>query len=262
MYTPHSKLTFLGTGTSQGVPVIACDCKICVSADPKDKRTRASALIEMGGKTFVIDTGPDFRTQMLRERVSQLDAVFYTHNHKDHLAGMDDVRAFCFKQKMAMPIYASRAVQDSLNREFPYAFVPKEDRYPGAPSIDLRHIGYLPFEVEGFHVIPIKVQHGKQFIHGFRFGDVTYITDANHIAPEEIEKIRGSKVLVINALRTQPHHSHFTLQQALEVVGEIKPEQAYFTHISHLLGKHEYVQAKLPDGVFLAYDGLKVSVGQ
>jgi phosphoribosyl 1,2-cyclic phosphate phosphodiesterase len=254
-------LTFLGTGTSQGVPVIACDCEVCLSPSPKDNRTRSSVLIEVDEKTIAIDTGPDFRTQMLRENVQHLNAVLYTHDHKDHLAGMDDVRAFCFKQKMAMPIYASKEVQASLKREFPYAFVPKEDRYPGAPSIELKQIDYSPFDVEGFNVVPIKVQHGKQFIHGFRFGDVTYITDANYIGPEEMEKIRGSKILVVNALRPQLHHSHFTLQQALEVVGEIKPEQAYFTHISHLLGKHEAVQATLPDGVFLAYDGLKVSVG-
>lgn len=259
MSTQRLSLTFLGTGTSQGVPVIACDCMVCTSQDPKDDRTRSSVLMEVDGKTIVIDTGPDFRRQMLREKVQQLNAVIYTHDHKDHLAGMDDVRAFCFKQKRAMPLYASQNVQDSLKREFPYAFVAKENRYPGAPIIDLELIDYAPFSVDGIEVIPIKVRHGKQNIHAFRIEDITYITDANNIAPEEMDKILGSKVLVINALRQQTHHSHFNLEQALAVVEEVKPEMAYLTHISHLLGKHEDVQTTLPENVFLAYDGLKVS---
>ena len=252
------KLTFLGTGTSQGVPVITCKCSVCKSTDQKDNRTRSSVMFEVGEQVIVVDTGPDFRTQMLNAEVQRLDAILYTHSHKDHVAGMDDIRAFYFKQRKPMPIFASEEVQQCLKGEFPYVFVDKEHRYPGAPSVDLNLIGYDDFNCADIPVTPIKVQHGKPFIHGFRIGDITYITDANHIDSEEMEKIRGSRVVVLNALRPQPHHSHFTLDQAIEIVTELKPETAYFTHISHLLGKHEEVESRLPEGIHLAYDGLRV----
>ncbi|MFT4680200.1 MAG: phosphoribosyl 1,2-cyclic phosphate phosphodiesterase [Granulosicoccus sp.] len=252
-------LTFLGTGTSQGVPVITCTCAVCFSTDTKDNRTRSSVMFEVGEKVVVVDTGPDFRMQMLNANVKRLDAILFTHEHKDHVAGMDDIRAFYFKQRKPMPIYASKYVQQCLKREYPYIFVDDEKmRYPGAPTVGLNTINYDDFDCEGISITPIKVHHGKSLIHGFRVGDFSYITDASYIDPNELDKARGSKVLVLNALRNEPHHSHFTLDQALEIVQEVKPERAYLTHISHLLGRHQDVQKVLPSNVFLAYDGLVV----
>lgn len=250
------KLTFLGTGTSQGVPVIACPCEVCRSISPRDKRLRSAALIEVDGQTLVIDTGPDFRQQMLREKVTSLDAVLFTHEHKDHVAGMDDVRAFNFLQGRAMDIYASTQVQDALKRDFHYAF--GENKYPGVPELRLHTIDAQPFEVGQTTVRPFWVLHYKMPVLGFRIGDVTYITDANHIPEESKQVIRGSKILVLNALRKSEHISHFNLEQALQVVEELQPERAYFTHISHLLGKHSEVSRELPPNVELAYDGLQV----
>lgn len=252
------RLIFLGTGTSQGVPVITCDCEVCRSTDSRDKRTRSSVLVEAGGQSIVVDTGPDFRYQMLRENIRKVDAVLFTHEHKDHISGLDDVRPFNFKYHMDMPLYATPQVQTALKREYQYAFA--EDRYPGAPQLVLHDLGDEPFDVNGVEVIPINVMHADLPVKGFRFGDLTYITDANFISPEEKEKIKGSKVLILNALRKEPHYSHFTLDEAIELIDELQPEQAYLTHISHLLGMHNNVSAQLPDNVKLAYDGLSVGV--
>jgi phosphoribosyl 1,2-cyclic phosphate phosphodiesterase len=250
------KVTFLGTGTSQGVPVIACNCAVCSSLDFKDKRLRTSILIEYQSKSIVIDTGPDFRQQMLRERVSQLDAVLFTHEHKDHTAGLDDIRAFNFKQNKDMPVYASESVLNQLKTEYHYIFA--AHKYPGIPRIQIKEIKNEAFDVEQIPIIPIEVMHYKLPVFGFRIADFTYITDANFIAEEEKEKIKGSRVLVLNALQKEPHISHFTLHEALKLIEELAPEQTYLTHISHKLGTHTTVSKELPANVALAYDGLQI----
>ena len=252
------QITFLGTGTSQGIPIIACPCNVCQSADSKDKRLRTSALIEINGKTFVIDTGPDFRQQMLRANVKNMDAVVFTHEHKDHTAGFDDIRAFNFVNKKKMEVYASANVQDAIKKEFAYIF--SDFKYPGIPEINLHLLENKPFSIEGIEIIPIEVMHYKLPVFGFRIGDFSYITDANYISDHEKEKIKNSKVLVLNALRREPHISHFTLDQAIELVNELKPEKAYFTHISHQLGLHADVEKELPENILLAYDGLKICI--
>jgi len=251
-------VTFLGTGTSQGVPVIACGCEVCTSADTRDKRLRSSILIEADDKTVVIDSGPDFRYQMLRAHVQRLDAVVYTHEHKDHVAGMDDIRAFNFKQQEPMNIYADARVQAALMREFPYVFA--EFKYPGIPQINIHPIGLDPFDIGSIHFIPIEVLHYKLPVLGFRINDFTYITDAKTVSDEEKEKIKGSKILVINALQKQNHISHFTLDEAIGFAHEIGAETTYFTHISHRLGKHADIEAELPAGIKLAYDGLRIEI--
>lgn len=253
------KITFLGTGTSSGVPMIACKCDVCKSVNPKDKRLRSSVMIETKGKTFVIDTGPDFRQQMLRENVSNLTAVIFTHEHKDHVAGLDDVRAFNFIEKKPMEVYATEFVQRAIQREFHYVFSGPE--YPGIPKINLNLIdGENPFTIEGVEFIPVKVFHYKMPVLGFRVGDFTYITDANIIPEDEKIKIRNSKILVLNALRRESHLSHFTLNQAVDMMQELKPDRGFFTHISHQLGLHDEVEKELPGFVRLAYDGLKVEI--
>ncbi|MFK7951563.1 MAG: MBL fold metallo-hydrolase [Ekhidna sp.] len=253
------KITFLGTGTSQGVPVIACDCDICKSVDYRDKRLRSSIFIETNKGNIVIDTGADFRQQMLRERVTALDAVLFTHAHKDHTAGMDDIRSFNFLQKKDMPVYATKDVQDQLKQEFAYIFA--EKKYPGIPQVKLNTIeSNKPFEMNGLIINPIEVLHHKLPVLGFRIGDFTYITDANFIAEEEKNKIKGSKILVLNALQKQPHISHFTLNEAIELAQEIGAEKTYFTHISHRLGLHKDISEELPENIELAWDGLTVSI--
>lgn len=251
-------VTFLGTGTSQGVPVIACGCEVCTSADPRDKRLRSSILIEADDKTVVVDSGPDFRYQMLRAHVQRLDAVVYTHEHKDHVAGMDDIRAFNFKQQEPMNIYADARVQAALMREFPYVFA--EFKYPGIPQINIHPIGLDPFDIGSIHFIPIEVLHYKLPVLGFRINDFTYITDAKTVSDEEKEKIKGSKILVVNALQKHDHISHFTLDEAIDFAREVGAEITYFTHISHRLGKHADIEAELPAGIKLAYDGLQVQI--
>jgi len=251
-------ITFLGTGTSQGVPVIACDCEVCTSTDKHDKRLRTSILIETEDKTIVIDSGPDFRYQMLRAGVKHLDAIVFTHEHKDHVAGMDDIRAFNFKQQGPVAIYADERVQKALHREFPYIF--DNHGYPGIPQVDMHLIGLAPFDIGSTHFIPIEVMHYKLPVLGFRINDFTYITDAKTISETERQKIRGSKILVVNALQKQMHISHFTLEEAIEFARDIGAETTYFTHISHRLGKHQDVSAELPQGIKLAYDGLKLEV--
>ena len=258
MNKPKVKVTFLGTATSQGVPVVACECEVCRSKDPRDNRLRSSILIETQGKAFGIDAGPDFRQQMLRAQVKDLDAVIFTHEHKDHVGGLDDIRAFNFIHRKVMPLYADERVEAALKRELPYAF--GDRKYPGAPQIVVNRIENKPFTVEGVEFIPIQVYHFKLPVFGYRVGDFTYITDVKTIPEEEKEKIKGSKILVLDALRKQDHIAHFTLQEALEMMEELQPEKGYLIHISHLLGKHEDVSKELPENVELAYDGLVVEV--
>lgn len=251
------KITILGSGTSQGIPVIACSCAVCKSDDPKDKRLRCSVLVELGDYSFVIDSGPDFRQQMLRANVQRLDAIVFTHEHKDHVAGLDDVRAFNFKRGKDMEVYCSEGVEFALRREFHYVF--SENKYPGIPQINLNRIENKPFLLpNGFQVLPIEVLHYKLPVLGFRLGDFTYITDAKTISDIERDKVRGSKVLIINALHRSSHLSHFNLEEALEFIQDVQPEKAYLTHISHLFGKHAEVEQELPNNVFLAYDGLTI----
>lgn len=252
------KVTFLGTGTSQGVPVIACDCAVCLSEDKKDNRLRTSILIEDKDKVIVIDSGPDFRQQMLRENVQQLDAVVFTHEHKDHVAGLDDVRAFNYKQKRDMDIFATKEVQVALKREFHYAF--QEIKYPGVPNLKLHLIDEDSFNIGEVSLQPINVWHYKMPVKAFRINNFTYITDANKIDEKELEKIRGSEVIVINALRKTEHISHFKLSEAIEILKDLKPKKAYLTHISHYLGKQEDVENELPDFIEIAYDGLKIEL--
>jgi phosphoribosyl 1,2-cyclic phosphate phosphodiesterase len=252
------KVTVLGSGTSQGIPVIACNCEVCQSNDLKDKRLRSSIMLTIEGKNYVIDTGPDFRQQMLRENVQSLEAVIYTHEHKDHIAGMDDVRAFNFKEKRDMEIFCNAAVETALKREFYYVF--SENPYPGIPKVNINQIDINPFTVGNLEFTPIEVMHYKMPVLGFRIGDFTYITDAKTITQNEKDKLRGTKVLIINALRITEHISHFNLEQALEFIAEIQPEKAYLTHISHLLGKQAEVQKVLPENVEIAYDGLTFKV--
>jgi phosphoribosyl 1,2-cyclic phosphate phosphodiesterase len=248
------RVTFLGTGTSQGVPVIGCECSVCKSENQKDNRLRTSVLIESKNKVICIDTGPDFRQQMLAAKVNVLDAVVYTHEHKDHTAGMDDVRAFNFKQKKPMDLFVNEDVEKCLRREFSYAF--RENPYPGVPILDLHRIENFPFNVHGITITPIQLMHYKLPVFGYRIGDFAYCTDVNYIAPEEKEKLQNLDVLVVTALRKEKHISHFSLEEALVLIQELNPKMAYLTHISHYLGLHDLVSKELPQNVFLAYDGL------
>ncbi|MBN4072607.1 MBL fold metallo-hydrolase [Crocinitomix catalasitica] len=250
------KATFLGTGTSQGIPVITCDCAVCQSTNQKDKRLRTSLMISNGNQNLVIDTGPDFRQQMLRENVQSIEAILFTHDHKDHVAGMDDIRAFNFKTKKAMEVYADANVQETLKRDYHYVFA--KDKYPGVPSVNLNDLTNEPIEIMGEKIIPLNVLHHKLPIKAFRIRNFAYITDAKSIPPAEYEKLAGVKELVLNALRKEPHISHFTLAEALKIIEDIKPEKAFLTHISHLMGIHDEVNKELPDNVFLAHDGLQV----
>ena len=248
-------ITFLGTGTSQGVPVIACDCAVCQSSNAMDKRLRTSALVQTDGLNIIIDSGPDFRFQVLRSGIQKLDALLFTHQHRDHVAGLDDVRSFNFKQKKAMPIYGNELVIEQIRIEFHYVF---EKKYPGIPQLEIHQIDKKPFSVLGLPVMPIEVLHHKLPVLGFRIKDFTYITDANTIPEKELEKIVGTKTLVLNALQKDDHISHFTLDEALKVIELIQPKKAYLTHISHKMGLHEEVSKELPSNVFLAYDGLSI----
>ncbi|HSY75361.1 MAG TPA: MBL fold metallo-hydrolase, partial [Bacteroidia bacterium] len=236
----NMKITFLGTGTSQGVPIIACQCEVCQSADAKDKRLRSSVMIENEGQVFVIDTGPDFREQMLRENVKRLDAAIYTHEHRDHVGGLDDIRGFNFVMGRAIDVYTDHNVEDAIRKMYPYIF--SAEKYPGIPEIALHRMTGEPFSIGKTGFIPIKVMHYKLPIWGYRVGGFTYITDANYIPPEEKEKIKGSEVLVLNALRREKHISHYTLEEAISVASEFGVKQVYFIHISHQLGKHNDVE--------------------
>jgi phosphoribosyl 1,2-cyclic phosphate phosphodiesterase len=252
------KITFLGTGTSQGVPVIGCSCEVCRSMDYRDKRLRTSIHISVKNKSLVIDTGPDFRQQMLRESIHRLDAVLFTHAHRDHTAGLDDVRAYNFKQHIHMPVFGTNETLNQLKSDFAYIFGPLD--YPGLPRINLHEISNHEFAIDDITITPLPVMHFKLHVLGFRIGDFSYITDANFISDETFDKLKGTKVLVLNALQQEAHISHFNLQEAVEVVQKVKPEQAYFTHISHKLGVHTAIDKQLPTGIALAYDGLQLAV--
>lgn len=252
------KITFLGTGTSQGVPVIACNCIICQSEDRRDKRLRTSLLVEAEDQNIVIDAGPDFRQQMLRAEVKQLDSILLTHEHKDHIGGMDDVRAFNYINKKPIDIYSDERVQRAVMREYPYVF--SEHKYPGVPQMNLITIDDKPFQIGNLHIIPVKVHHYRLPVYGFRINDFAYITDANYISEENKKKLTGVKYMVINALRKEKHLSHFNLSEALDLINEISPRKGYITHISHQMGLHSEVSQELPANVELAYDGLVVDI--
>mgnify|MGYP003576566172 CR=1 FL=1 len=253
------RITFLGTGTSQGVPVIACNCEVCTSSDKRNNRLRTSVLIEAKGKTIVVDSGPDFRYQLLRAQVKDLDAVLFTHEHKDHIAGLDDIRPFNYLLHKVIDVYATERVQAALKREFYYIFA--DTKYFGLPQINLHTVNNGErFEIGENVITPFEVMHHLLPITGYRIGDFTYITDAKTILPESFEKIKGTKILVINALQNEPHISHFTLNEAVEFAQKVGAETTYLTHISHNLGLHEEVEAKLPSNIRLAYDGLKIEL--
>ena len=256
MSAPALKITFLGTGTSSGVPMIACHCEVCTSTNPKDKRLRSSIMVQSATTTLVVDTTPDFRYQMLRENVNNVDAILFTHPHKDHVAGLDDIKAFNYFNRKAIDVYANELTQKALKNEFYYIFA--EHKYPGVPDINLHTIDEETFYVGDILVTPIKVWHLNMPVLGFRFANFTYITDANRIEPEEKLKIGGSEILVLNALRKEAHISHFTLQEAIDLAEELQIPQAYFTHISHQLGLHEVVTENIPANTALAYDRLQI----
>jgi phosphoribosyl 1,2-cyclic phosphate phosphodiesterase len=252
-------ITFLGTGTSQGVPVIGCTCDVCSSLDYRDKRLRTSVHIETDNNSFVVDTGPDFRQQMLRERIKRVDAVLFTHAHRDHTAGLDDVRAYNFMQQMDMPVYGTQAVLDQLQIEYAYAFA--KQYYPGIPRLTLNLVEGI-FTINGSRITPLPVLHYKLPVLGFRLGNFSYITDANFIPDETMTLLEGTDTLVLNALQREAHISHFNLDQALSVIEKIKSKRTFLTHISHKLGSHADVQKELPTNVALAYDGLRISCSE
>lgn len=251
------KITFLGTGTSQGVPVIACDCNTCLSSDEHDKRLRTSLLLETEDTTLVIDAGPDFRQQMLREHITRLDAILLTHEHKDHIAGLDDVRAFNYKSQDAIDIFSEERVQKVLKKDYSYVF--SEYQYPGIPKMRLNPIPDEGFTVKKLQIVPVRVFHYRLPVYGFRIGNFAYITDANYIPEESKERLYGVKYLVVNALRKEKHISHFSLREAVDFIREISPKKAFITHISHQMGLHKDVSKELPSEIILAYDGLSLS---
>ena len=257
--TDDLRVTFLGTGTSQGIPIIGSSHPVCLSDDPKDKRLRVSVLLSWGEYNYVIDCGPDFRQQMLRHNVNRLDGILYTHEHSDHTAGLDDIRPFFFRQGN-IPIYAHKRVIKSLKKRFDYIFS-KKNKYPGAPSVEINEVKKKrSFLIGDREVLPINVLHNKLQVFGYRVGDFTYLTDVKSVKDEEIKKMLHSKVLVVNALRIEPHVSHFNLEEALQFIEKVNPEKAYLTHISHLLGFHEEVEKKLPKNVHLAFDDLTITL--
>jgi phosphoribosyl 1,2-cyclic phosphate phosphodiesterase len=255
---PDISITFLGTGTSSGVPMIGCSCPVCTSPDKKDKRLRSSILVQSKTTSVVVDSGPDFRCQMLRTNTKKLDAIVFTHPHKDHVAGLDDVRGFNYFMQKPMEVFGNEMTLEVIIREFPYAFT--EKKYPGAPDIRLNTISEEAFQIGDLAILPVPVWHLHMPVLGFRFGKFTYITDANRIDDKSLELIRGSEVLVLNALRKEKHISHFSLAEAIELIRKLEVPRAYLTHISHQLGKHEDVAEELPGGIFLAYDGLTLSL--
>lgn len=254
------KITFLGTGTSQGIPVIACHCEVCRSADPRDKRLRSSILVEFGSQRIVVDCGPDFRQQMLRAKVESIDAILVTHAHKDHLGGLDDVRAFNYILRKPTAVYATSEVQEQIRREYSYAF--EGVRYPGVPEIELHTYTNGPFFIGGIKIVPIKAIHYNhdQFVFGFRINDFTYLTDVNRISDEEKSKISGSRVVVVNALRKQKHYSHMSLEEAVALLKELNPEKGFLTHVSHQMGLYSVVETELPKNYFLAWDCLSIEL--
>lgn len=251
-------VTFLGTGTSTGVPVVACDCEVCSSKDKRDHRLRTSAMVETGDLRLVIDCGPDFRYQMIREKVDDISAIIFTHGHRDHIAGLDDVRAFNYVLNKTVDIYASKEVIEAINKEYPYIL--HEKRFFGSPQLKFNVIANELFSIKGTTILPVEVMHNQLVVFGFRIGSFTYITDASSISNKEKHKLTGTDVLVVNALRKSKHISHFSLQEAVSLIGEINPKSAYITHISHFMGLHEKVEENLPSNVYLAYDGLKIEI--
>ena len=251
-------ITLLGTGTSQGVPVIACDCEVCNSENTRDKRLRSSVMIKVDDQVLVIDTGPDFRQQMLKEKVQKLDAVLFTHHHKDHVAGMDDIRAFNHKWNMDMQLYCTKETEKALIKEFPYVF--SENKYPGIPKVKINVIHNKPFKIRNINVIPIEAKHYMMPVLGFRINNFVYLTDVSEISKKEKEKMRGASLIILDALRKKEHISHFNLDQALELLEDLKPNKGLLTHISHYMGLHDRVNAELPSNIKLAYDGQKITL--
>ncbi len=251
-------IIFLGTGTSQGVPVIGCDCKVCNSTAPEDKRMRTSVFVRSGEINLVIDTGPDFRMQMLNAGIKRLDAVLFTHEHRDHVAGLDDIRPYNFRQQKPMDVYSEERVFNALKHEFPYIFT--ENKYPGVPQLNNHIIDNEAFRIGSLEIIPVRAMHYRLPVLGFRIGDFAYLTDVNYISEEEKEKLLGVKYFVINALRKEQHISHYTLDEALKLIEELSPRRAYLTHISHQMGLHSEVQSELPSNVILASDGLTLEI--
>ena len=251
-----TRLTFLGTGTSQGVPMIGCGCEVCKSTDPRDKRLRASVLVEHEGQKILVDAGPDFRYQMLRAGICSLDAILLTHNHKDHTGGLDDIRAFNYHEKKATQIYCEKYVEDSLRMEYSYAFA--EKKYPGAPEWNVHIIDEKPFSINGVEIIPIRGKHFKLPVLGYRFGNIAYCTDMNHISEEEYSKLQGLDHFIINCVRRGRHISHYSLEQAIEVAGKVGAEHSWLTHLSHQLPCYEELIKELPEGILPAFDGLAI----
>ncbi len=253
-------LTFLGTGTSQGVPIIGCTCRVCTSGDAKDKRLRTAAQLHLNGKNIIIDAGPDFRMQMLRQNINDVEAIFITHDHSDHIAGLEDVRPYNFRQKKPMPLFTTFKTERALRKRYAYAF--EKNPYPGSPSFDFVRINKnKKFMLNGITFQPIEVIHGRNsLVMGFRFGDVTYITDCKYIEPTEFKKLTGTRILILNALHRNTHHSHMNLEEAIAMSHRVQPRQTFFTHISHGMGLHEEVNAALPKNMSLAYDGLRVDI--
>ena len=251
-----TRLTFLGTGTSQGVPMIGCGCEVCKSQDPRDKRLRASVLVEHEGLRVLVDAGPDFRYQMLRAGVSSLDAILLTHNHKDHTGGLDDIRAFNYHEKRATQIYCEKYVEESLRKEYSYAF--EEIKYPGAPEWDVHIIDENPFTIKGVEITPIRGRHFKLPVLGYRFGNIAYCTDMNHIPEEEYSKLQGLDHFIINCVRLGRHISHYSLEQAIEVAEKVGAKHSWLTHLSHQLPCHEELTKELPEGILPAFDGLVI----
>ncbi|MBC3759000.1 MBL fold metallo-hydrolase [Hyunsoonleella sp. SJ7] len=252
------EVTFLGTGTSQGIPIIGSNHPVCLSEDSRDKRLRSSVLIEWGDFSYVIDCGPDFRQQMLRSNCEKIDGILFTHEHSDHVLGLDDIRPFYYKQG-AISLYGHKRVLKSLKQRFDYIFK-TENKYPGAPSVDIHRIKNKIFRLGNLDVVPVKGSHYELNVFGFRFKDFAYLTDMKTVEEKEVEKIKNVKVLVVNALRIETHISHFNLEEALQFIEKVNPERAYLTHISHMLGFHSEVEKQLPSNVFPAYDNLKITI--
>lgn len=254
------KVTLLGTGTSQGVPVIACECNVCLSNDPKDKRLRSSVIVEVDNQNIVIDTGPDFRQQMLREKITDVDAILFTHHHTDHVIGIDDIRAFNYKWKKDMDVYCSTDTGNALKNVFPYIF--EDNAYPGVPRININTIKNESFKIKDLKIVPIKAMHYKMPIYGFRINKFIYLTDVSDITKEEKKKMMNADLIILDSLQRKKHISHFNLEQSLELLNELKPKQALLTHISHFMGLHELVNRELPNNIQLAYDGQSIELSE
>lgn len=253
-------VTVLGSGTSQGVPVIGCDCPVCRSKDPRDNRLRTSILIQTPQVTVAVDAGPDFRQQMLREKITQLDAVLITHEHKDHIGGLDDLRPYIFRQKKPMTLYVDDTALPEIKREYSYAF--DEHPYPGAPTYDIRRLDESPFDLGDLHIVPIKLKHFTLTCYAFRIGRFAYVTDLSEISDVAVEKLQGVEYLIIEALQKKKHYSHLTLDEAIEISRRVGARKTWFTHCSHSMGLAADINRELPEGMMLAYDGLKIEINK